>query len=161
MATIPLTQDQVAVVDDGDWYKLRKHKWCAQWDANLQSFYAVRATDHPDGGRRRDGRSRKTKEYMHRVVMNLEHGDGQKVDHANHNTLDNRSQNLSIVTTRGNLENSRNQSRYGVGVSFCSDCKHRPFRSSVYVNGRSRYRFFATVEEARADRKDFLLRSGE
>ncbi len=159
--TIPLTQGQVALVDERDFYRLRKHKWCAQWDAKIQSFYAVRSTDHPDGGRRHDGRSRKTKEYMHRVVVNLKRGDRRQVDHENHETLDNRSHNLRIVTTRGNHENMRNQSGYGVGVSFCSDCKHRPFRSSVYVNGRTRYGFFATVEEARAARKGFVLGSGE
>jgi hypothetical protein len=87
----------------------------------------------------------------------LASGDRLQVDHQNHNTLDNRRQNLRIVTNRKNHENRRHRSRYGVGVAKRNDLCSRPFQVSLWMNGRmvlvGRY---ATAQEAAKARKQFL-----
>ena len=42
MRAIPLTQGQWALVDDADYEWLMQYEWCAQWDKDTRSFYAVR-----------------------------------------------------------------------------------------------------------------------
>lgn len=44
MKTIPLTQGQVALVDEGDFDSLNRFNWCAVWNSRSKTFYAVR---HP------------------------------------------------------------------------------------------------------------------
>ena len=50
-----------------------------------------------------------TKKHMlvHRFVLGLSKGDGKVVDHINFNTLDNRKQNLQIVTQPQNVRKAR------------------------------------------------------
>lgn len=60
---------------------------------------------------------------MHRQIMGLVPGDGFDVDHINHDILDNRRENLRVVTRAQNLQNRRAgnkgaRSPYR-GVSFC------------------------------------------
>jgi hypothetical protein len=53
-------------------------------------------------------------EYLHRVLFGLVPGDGQKVDHKNGDTLDNRRRNLRLCTQG---ENAQNRHRGPVGES--------------------------------------------
>ncbi len=150
--TIPLTRGQVALVDERDFYRLRKHKWNAQWAPDSDTYYAKRFL-------RRDGRD--MAESMHRRIMNLEFGDKRQVDHVSHNGLDNRRQNLRIVTLRQNHENLRKQSPHGPGVNKDAGCKSRPFRVQARVDGRRlQVGMFATAEEAREARRKFLEERG-
>lgn len=84
MKKIELTQDQVALVDDEDYEYLSQWKWGAWWNKDTKSFYA-----------RRNDRNIKTY-LMHRVVATTPRG--MICDHKNHNTLDNRKENLRNVT---------------------------------------------------------------
>lgn len=43
MKEIPLTQGQVALVDDEDFERVNAFKWCAKWHSKTKSFYAVRS----------------------------------------------------------------------------------------------------------------------
>lgn len=52
--------------------------------------------------------------YLHRVVCELQPGDGHVVDHINGDSLDNRRQNLRVVT---NAENQRNRRPRTYGTS--------------------------------------------
>lgn len=65
----------------------------------------------------------KTK-YLHRFILNLEEGDNYVVDHKNHNTLDNRKNNLNRVTVYQNQQNrlgARKNSKSRIrGVSWDS-----------------------------------------
>jgi HNH endonuclease len=70
---------------------------------------------------------------MHRLVMDAP--DGMLVDHINHDTLDNRRQNLRIVSSRQNNHNLSNQSRYGIGVTRIS--RGRRFSAAITVSGKS------------------------
>src|SRR5678816_3941961 len=150
---IPLTQGQVAKVDETDWEELRQHTWYAQWAPGTRSFYAVRQTP----GLKR----RQQTECMHRRIVNLKPGGGLQVDHINHDTTDNRRENLRTVTHRANHGNRRLQSLYGVGVSFDANCRHRPYRALAQVDNRMQYiGMFATSEEAQAARKAWLQERG-
>lgn len=96
---VPLTQGQFAIVDAADFDMLSKRKWHASQDVKTKRFYVVGY--HPfkvgSGNRRAD--------RMHRIILGLDMDDPRKVDHENHNPLDNRRCNLRICTV---LENNRN-----------------------------------------------------
>jgi hypothetical protein len=110
MREIPLTQGQVAIVDDGDYDLLSQWKWYAAWDDANRYFYAVRTVRTEKGPRAMP---------MHRLLMGLEYGDKRHVDHVDGITLNNRRANLQIVTNRQNCQNKR-MHREGklVGASF-------------------------------------------
>ena len=96
MQKIRLTQGKVALVDSEDYEELSKHKWYAHKEHNI--WYA----------RRRIGA--KTIR-MHREILRAERGD--IVDHINRDGLDNRRDNLRIVSHRENVLNSRMPRRRG------------------------------------------------
>jgi hypothetical protein len=83
----------VAIVDDCDYDTLAPFMWYAV--LYRSSFYAVRNVQLPDGLHRLV--------RMHRQILGV--GPGVKVDHVNHNTLDDRNENLRIATTRQNAQN--------------------------------------------------------
>ena len=145
MKTIPLTQGQVALVDDDDaeWLSLRK--WQANWDRDTKRYYAM--TNIWRNGKR-------TRVSMARTIMNTVHF--LQCDHKNHDTLDNRRKNLRNVTPRQNSENRLDQSKLGVGVCRTPGCKVS-FRSFVRINGKNKYFGpFRTPEEARKACQYFL-----
>lgn len=153
MPKIPLTQGQVAIIDQIDYEKISTHKWCAQWAKNTKSFIAVRGTRN---------RRLKTQQNirMHREIFGLEDGDSHiQVDHKNHNTLDNRRSNLRLCDNRSNQENRIDQSRFGVGISMLSGNRRKPFQASIHLDRRRVYvGCFATPEEAQEARRKFLER---
>lgn len=114
---IPLTQGYVALVDDEDYDSLSQVKWYALVSRN--TVYAVRGVNEPSRG---VNGTRRRAIHMHRIVMDAP--DGMEVDHINGDGLDNRKQNLRVVTHRQNLLNSRmkenNTSGYR-GVSWRKD----------------------------------------
>ena len=147
---IPLTRGQFAIIDDGDHGDLSRWKWCARWSAKTRSFYALHNRWDPALGKTRAT-------YMHRSVVRLADGDGLEVDHINHDTLDNRRSNLRVVTSRGNGENMRRQSRHGVGVAFHPRCKSKPFEARAVFGGKLRHLgYYATPHDARMAR-DFTV----
>jgi len=117
MKKIPLTQEQVALVDDDDYARLSKHKWYAHWEAKTCSFYARRNGE-------RDANGKQPCITMTRVIMHAHLG--QEVDHKIHNTLDNRKANLRLCTS---AENHHNREKRKAGSSG---------RKGVYWNKRAR-----------------------
>ena len=153
MKEIALTQGQIAIVDDEDFQGLSEFKWCAMLDPCTGGFYAGRNTRRTSGKR--------TTEKMHRHILGLQHGDKRQGDHINHKGLDNRRENLRVVTHRRNGENRLHKSKYGVGISFEAHLKSRPFKLSAIIDGkRRRLGRFNTAEEAVAYR-DMVLRERE
>jgi hypothetical protein len=142
MREIPLTRDQVAIVDDEDYAWLSQWKWQATWNPHTRSFYAT--TDRMYGMKR-------FKCSMHREILGLTDMH-VKCDHRNHDTLDNRRRNLRVASNSQNLMNSRmrtsNTSGYK-GVSwFARDHK---WRAKIMIGYKQRsLGHFDKIEDAAA-----------
>lgn len=95
MKEIPLTQAQVALVDDEDYDELNKYKWYTVWIPSSHTFYAQR-------------RSGKSKVYMHRIILNAPRD--MECDHVDGNGLNNQRANLRLCTRSENGRNSRKHS---------------------------------------------------
>ena len=119
MKEIELTQGKRAIVDDADYQYLSKYNW------SYDDGYASR-------GIRMNGKRKII--LMHRFLMGLYFGDKRVVDHINHNTLDNRRENLRICTKAENRRNSRkskNNTSSFKGV-FKEICKYKRKDGTVW-----------------------------
>lgn len=74
---------------------VESHKWCVN-----------RTTGYADAYWYTPGR-KQHREYAHRLVLGLVKGDGKVVDHVNGDKLDNRRDNLRLVTASENSFNRR------------------------------------------------------
>lgn len=124
MKRISLTQGQFAIVSDKDYKSLIVFKWHAL--KLKHGFVACRMEGL---------RPNRIRVYMHRQIMGAI---DLFVDHKNHNTLDNRRNNLRFATPAQNRHNSRpnNQpksSRF-LGVSF--DQSQKLFVAQISIDGR-------------------------
>ena len=126
---IKLSQGKFALVDAEDYDYLMQWCWCAVKGTN--TFYAAR----------NDKFTGTTK--MHRVIMNAPKG--MEVDHINRDGLDNRKENLRIVTRRGNQSNRRDQ----LSLMGAYTIKGKFYYSRIGVSGKSIYLgSFKTAEQA-------------
>ena len=139
---IPLTRGQVALVDDDDYKRLSKHKWRAQWDPKMHSFYAVRNS-------KRDVNSKRCLILMAREIMHAQ--PGQEVDHKDHNTLDNQKTNLRLCTRS---ENQHNREKHKKGSSRHKgvywDKGHRKWRARIRYGGKMHHLGYFTDEKEAA-----------
>ena len=138
---IPLTQGKFALVDDADYTWLNRWKWFAmQMRGN---FYAYR------GGLSFLGTTMFIS--MHRQILGLEDGDSQQGDHLNHNTLDNRRDNIRICTISQNQMNrkvnSEGSSIYK-GVTWHKRAKK--WTSQIVVGRKLKYLGLFTSERTAA-----------
>lgn len=138
---IPLTQGQVAIVDEEDYEKVNQFKWHAQWSPRTQSYYAVRTT-YPNGYKHKALAIR-----MHSFLM------GEMADHKNHDTLDNQKDNLRPTTFLQNGANKqlsrRNTSGYK-GVSL--ERSRAKWKASIMHDGKPKNlgRFDDPLDAAKA-----------
>lgn len=128
MREIKLTMGLAALVDDCDYDYLNKFKWCAHRSGG--NIYAERWIK---------GENRHIK--MHREILGPP--DGMDIDHANHNTLDNRRCNIRICTRSQNIANTehvkkllRKTSRYR-GVSKVAN--YNKWKATGYYMNKSIY----------------------
>lgn len=129
MIEIPLTQGQVAVIDEVDVH-LADYKWFFA-KSPTRSGYAARSV-YCGGGRNRTV-------FLHNAIMGLPLN-RLEVDHIDGDKLNNRRSNLRIVTKRVNQINGRahrgekpKRSRYP-GVYFHSRCPIRPWQAKIGIN---------------------------
>lgn len=144
MATeIKLSAGQVSLVDDDDAAILNQWKWSAS-RCHRDKFMAMRVERLADG-------SRQTV-YMHRQLLGLQHGDALEADHRNHDTLDNRRDNLRVLTPQMNKrwQPSRGGSSGFVGVTW--EAGRNRWRAQIQIDGRviNLGRFRTEVEAAAA-----------
>jgi hypothetical protein len=99
MKKVPLTQGYFALVDDEDYEKVIKYKWFIDNRKFRKTIYARTTIHHKD-------KSKVKRIAMHRMIMKVTNPK-IKVDHRNHNGLDNQKHNLRKATHK---ENMRNQS---------------------------------------------------
>ena len=131
MNKIPLTQGQFSIVDDADYLKLSKLKWCAVWDPDTKTFRASRGVS-------RNGKT--TTVFLHREIIGVVERT-RKVDHKNHDTLDNRRENLRVCTNAENCRNRRGpRARSFSGVrGVCWNKKCGKWRAQIRVGGKNRH----------------------
>jgi len=128
---IPLTQGKVALIDDDDLEKINKYKWCI---AGKKYPYAFNSEI----------------KLMHRYIMNcpVEY----EVDHINHNCIDNRKENLRIVTRSQNIRNTHKtiKGKYGYKGVCKSHNKNRVLYQGQLKIGNKKYYLgtFETIEDA-------------
>jgi len=137
MKEIPLTQGKVALVDDEDYPVLTNFKWCYHEKrvkrAGLGWGYANRRL--LKGEPNFPGHI-----AMHETL--LKKPAGFFIDHINGDGIDNRRENLRIVTNRENIRNQTHRrvaksSKYP-GVSR-NPARGKLWRTSIVLNGTSRY----------------------
>jgi hypothetical protein len=82
----------ITVVDLEDFKKLEDEnvQWFSKWDEDIQSYYA-QATKYLG---KIDGKFRNKTLYLHKIILG--YSGKNKIDHINHDTLDNRKENLRI-----------------------------------------------------------------
>ncbi len=125
MRTIQLSQGKETIVDDDVFELLNDMKWHVMHVSDNKMFYAARSISLFNGARR--------KSLMHHYIIGKPLK-GFMIDHRNGDSLDNRRENLRIVTNRVNQQN-RKAHRNGrlVGASY-----HRAsgkWRSYIRMDG--------------------------
>ena len=130
MKQIPITQGQVALVDDEDYERVSKYKWQAGWRPNICSWYAV-----ADGNL-----------YLHRFIMDAK-ADEQIGFFGS--TLDCQKENLIVYGGANGLQVAPNNTSGYKGVTWNKEAKK--WRAQVWLNGKSIHLgTYATAEEAYA-----------
>lgn len=123
----------VALVDDEDYERVFDYRW----------KYC------PERGVRFLSSKRKRYITLSRLVMNVLDTPNCDVDHANHNRLDNRKENLRVCSIQQNMSNRRGWGLYPKGVK--KDKRRRnSFEARVHFNGRYIHLgTFSSVEAAK------------
>ena len=132
---IKLSQGKYTLIDDEDYERVSQYKWCTYYSKHTSSFYAVRGIRLSNG--------KWTTQQMHRFIMNVPNG--LHIDHINHDTLDNRKENLRVVTNSQNQMNQKKHRTYAgkktssiyKGVYW--DKQHKKWRAYIQVNGKLIY----------------------
>jgi hypothetical protein len=132
-----LTRGFVTLVDEADWPVVSAHTWCV-FNANTKWPYAVSGS----------AGCHKGKLVLHRFLLDAPAV--LYVDHVNGDTLDNRRQNLRLVTPS---DNHANQRAFGVTSRYRGVTYHAgKWLARVRARGRELYlgRFVEEEDAARA-----------
>lgn len=113
---IPLTQNQVALIDAEDLAKVSGKMWC------YDKGYAVNRT---------------LKTSMHQLIMNTPKG--MHTDHVDGNGLDNRKCNLRICTAAQNQWNSKKYKSKPAGYKGVSLHKDGKYQASIRIEGKLKH----------------------
>lgn len=96
MKEIKLSSEKIAIVDDVDYERLSGFHWY------FDGRYAAKSLWNRET-------KKETKIYMHKLIVTVERN--QFVDHINGNKLDNRRENLRVVSKQQNNMNQSTQTR--------------------------------------------------
>jgi hypothetical protein len=144
MQRLSLSKGYFSLIDDDDYMRLSQYKWTAMVTGqHIKRIYAYRRT-----GWRKDARRYQKSIWLHREIMDAPKG--MDVDHINHDTLDNRKQNLRLATRSQNLANNRRPiGATGFrGVCRTSSGELLPFKAQI--KGEYLGTFANAVDAARA-----------
>jgi hypothetical protein len=165
MIEINLTRDYVAIIDDEDYHLVEGKRWVVLNSKSNKHNYYARGVGT---SKRVSGRQTTIKSgvLMHRLIMGVS-DPNIHVDHINGNGLDNRRQNLRIVTRSQNCRNKRahGRSKY-LGVYFDDSRGRDHWRFEIGIQkanketGEPRKRIMGRVatEEEAARRYDELAK---
>jgi len=128
MKDIPLTRGFAAVVDDEDYDRLCKHKWCA-----LVSIRDGRVMGYRVQWMKDEKRYRSI--YMHREITNAPKD--RYVDHINFDTLDNRRSNLRLCSPLESVRHQRGRRKRQFNFKGITAFRNGQYRARIRVNGQS------------------------
>lgn len=172
MKVIPLNKSKVARIDDDDYERVNKNKWCLI--TKKGKLYAGRhiwvyGGPHPITGKKysykRKGRVYEINGYyksisLHRFILNAP--DNLLVDHIDGNGLNNQKSNLRLCTASQNCMNSKTRSTSSSGYRGVTwDAQTKKWRATITQNGKmknlGRFTEIADAIEARnsAEKKVF------
>jgi hypothetical protein len=122
------------LIDSEDYDKIKNKRWCVSYDSKAKEFY-VKDTNNIYG-------------FLHRFILNAKKG--MEVDHINHNTLDERKENLRQCNRFENARNSKisrcNTSGY---KGVCYNNKRKKWASYIYYcRKRLHIGYYETQKEA-------------
>jgi hypothetical protein len=151
MQHIPLSQNQIALVDDEDFARVSRYHWCYRGERNGGPGYAIRHD--------RDGKAYRTV-YLHREIMGPV-PPGHEVIFRNGDRLDCRRENLLVVTkqeARQHHQAARSNSESGIrGLKY--NRGPRTWSVDLYRDGQAkRVGTFLTLEEAKDAHEQALRR---
>ena len=133
MREILLTQGKIAIVDDEDYEKINRQKWCAC--RYRKTFYAIRKKNNTN-----------STVYMHRLIMNMT--DNRKIDHRDNNGLNNQKENLRVCSDSENKCNRGKTCVNSVGFKGVTP-RRKKFVAQIRKNNKNYYLgIFSSVEEA-------------
>jgi hypothetical protein len=133
---ITLTNNEICIIDDEDFLKIKNYNWYASKCKNIT--YAT-------------GYNKKDKQYMHRLIMNA--SKSEIIDHINNNGLDNRKQNLRICTVSQNAQNNRKRrDTSSIYKGVCYNKRNSKWMASLKINGKFKYlgEFKEEIDAAKA-----------
>lgn len=137
---------QIVLLDDEDYDRLCKfgHRLQLRYDKTIKDFY-VQFKVSPLGINKRNGKDVRKTIPLHRWVMNCPKH--LQVDYINHNTLDNRKENLRRCTCRENNLNKRNNTSGCPGVRW--HLQGKKWNARITIKGKEKsLGMFNTFEEA-------------
>lgn len=101
MKEIPLSQGQIALVDDEDYPALSRMAWCAHWNRGAKRWEAMHSERVVVNGKATCKQISMAHMIMGRPVT------GMCIDHRNGNQLDNQKYNLRFATRQQNVWNRK------------------------------------------------------
>lgn len=129
MKEITLTQGKLATIDDDDYTMINRYSWYALAAGPKKDYWYAATTINSKPV------------LMHRMIMNVQ-GRSVKIDHFNHDGLDNRRINLRACTHADNMRNRVKKnpltSKYK-GVWFDSKRKIKKWCAGIKINGKTIY----------------------
>ena len=131
-------QNLFTLVDDGDFEKLSKYKWCLDKKNNVYTSVRIGI----------DGKGKVVRRNITMPQMILKtQGTGYVTDHKNHNRLDNQRHNLRACSVAQNSQNRKpNKNQKHKGVTFA----YGKYRVRVQAFGkRKQIGIFTTIEDAK------------
>lgn len=115
----------VTIVDNKDLQKVSQFNWYPSWSRSIKAFYVIASAIIE--------RKRKTV-YLHRLIANAKKG--KVVDHINRNTLDNRSNNLRVVTQVENTINNGGVAHKNSKTGILGVSPHKGWEGRLYYCAR-------------------------
>lgn len=93
--------EKILLIDDEDYDKIKNYTWGVKYDKTIDNFYVAAFNKGMSKGDIENIR-------IHRLIMNAPKD--KVVDHINHNTLDNRKENLRLCSHGENQANGKKRS---------------------------------------------------
>lgn len=98
----------VVLIDTEDLDRVSKHNWCAGWRGGYQQRYYIQYIDYYYNDK---GEYKGRTILLHKFLMDV--WDKRKVDHINHDSLNNTKINLRVISNSKNLQNRKGANQNG------------------------------------------------